>query len=95
MIAWRAKDGSGNRERIFLWESYAQIPDPRNDSGKRHPLQAILTLTSVAILSGARSLYAVAQFGRDRGAAFARELGFTRDAGAQAGRGGTSDRRQH
>jgi hypothetical protein len=31
------------------------------------------------MLSGARSLYAIAQFGRDRGQAFARALGFTRD----------------
>src|SRR5215208_4457041 len=75
-----AKEGKSKRERISLWESFAEVPDPRDDSGKRHPLQAILTLTSVAMLSGARSLYAVAQFGRDRGAAFARELGFTRDA---------------
>lgn len=74
-----AKEGKVGRERISLWESFAEVADPRDDSGKRHPLQAILTLTSVAILSGARSLYAVAQFGRDRGAAFARELGLTRD----------------
>jgi hypothetical protein len=55
------------------------VPDPRDDSGKRHPLQAILTLLCVAMLSGARSLYAAAQFGRDRGKEFARALGFTRD----------------
>jgi hypothetical protein len=41
-------------------------------------LQAVLTLTSVAILSGARSLYAIAQFGPDRGKEFAAALGFTR-----------------
>jgi len=35
-------------------------------------LQAILTLTSVAMLSGARSLYAIAQFGRDYGPQFAK-----------------------
>jgi hypothetical protein len=74
-----AKEGKDERERISLWESFAAVPDPRDDSGKRHPLAAILTLTTVAMLSGARSLYAVAQFGRDRGAGFARELGFTRD----------------
>jgi len=74
-----AKEGKSKWERISLWDSFAQVPDPRDDSGKRHPLQAVLTLTSVAMLSGARSLYAVAQFGRDRGEAFARELGFTRD----------------
>jgi hypothetical protein len=36
-------------------------------------------LAAVALLSGARSLYAIAQFGRDRGKSFAAALGFTRD----------------
>lgn len=64
---------------ISLWEAFGEVPDPRERSGQRHPLQAILTLTSVAILSGCRSLYAIAQFGRDRGNEFAIELGFTRE----------------
>src|SRR5687767_4007913 len=64
---------------LSLWDAFAQIPDPREASGRRHPLQAVLTLASVAILSGARSQYAVAQFGRDRGKEFAAALGFTRD----------------
>src|SRR2546421_6425975 len=64
---------------VSLWEMFAEVPDPRDASGRRHPLQPVLTLTSVAILSGARSLYAIAQFGRDRGKDFAAALGFTRD----------------
>ena len=64
---------------ISLYDCFADVPDPRDDSGKRHPLQAILTLSAVAMLSGMRSLYAIAQFGRDRGKEFARALGFTRD----------------
>jgi hypothetical protein len=55
------------------------VPDPRAASGKRHPLNAILTLCAVAMLSGARSLFAIAQFGRDRGVHFASALGFTRE----------------
>src|SRR5438093_2645648 len=62
---------------ISLYEAFGEVPDPRDPSGKRHPLQAILTLTTVAMLSGCRSLYAIAQFGRDRGREFALELGFT------------------
>jgi hypothetical protein len=62
---------------ISLYEAFADVPDPREASGKRHSLQAVLTLTSVAMLSGCRSLYAIAQFGRDRGLEFAHELGFT------------------
>jgi hypothetical protein len=65
-------------QAVSLWAAMSAVPDPREASGKRHPLQAILTLSAVAMLSGARSLYAVAQFGRDRGKAFAAVLGFTR-----------------
>ncbi len=74
-----AKEGKDQVERISLFEAFEQVPDPRNPSGRRHPLSAILTLTAVAMLSGCRSLYATAQFGRDRGREFARALGFTRD----------------
>jgi hypothetical protein len=63
---------------VSLWEAFSEVPDPRDAMGRRHPLRAILTLAAVAILSGARSLYAMAQFGRDRGQAFAAALGFTR-----------------
>lgn len=64
---------------VSLWEAFAEVPDPRGTRGRRHPLPAILALTTVAMLAGARSLYAIAQFGRDRGKAFAEALGFTRD----------------
>lgn len=66
-------------EAISLWDAFSAVPDPRDPSGRRHPLQAVLTLTCVAMMSGCRSLYATAQFGRDRGAEFAAALGFTRD----------------
>lgn len=67
-------------ETISLWEALSEVPDPRDASGRRHPLAAVLTLVSVALLCGCRSLYAAAQFGRDRGKAFALALGFTREA---------------
>ena len=66
-------------ETISLYVALGEVPDPRQASGKRHPLQAVLTLLCVAMLSGCRSLYAVAQFGRDRGKAFASALGFTHE----------------
>ena len=61
-----------------LLSIFERVPDPRAASGRRHPLGAVLTLTTVAMLSGARSLYAIAQCGRDRGPSFARALGFAR-----------------
>lgn len=70
--------GTELSKSISLLESFESVPDPRQASGRRHPLSAILTLASVSILAGARSLYAISQFGRDRGAGFALALGFTR-----------------
>lgn len=42
-------------------------------------MPAVLTLAAVAMLSGVRSLYAMAQFGRDHGASLALALGFDRN----------------
>ena len=61
-----------------LWDHFAALPDPRSPLGRRHPLPAVLGLVTVAVLCGARSLEAIAQFARDRGRAFAAALGFTR-----------------
>ena len=65
--------------RISLQERFKAVADPPQASGRRHPLAAILTLTVVAMLGGARSLEAIVQFARDRGPRFTRLLGFTRD----------------
>jgi len=62
---------------ISLFDSFSFVPDPRSALGKRHPLCAILTLCSVAMLCGCRSLYSIAQFGRERGRHFAAALGFS------------------
>lgn len=61
-----------------LYEVFEALADPREASGRRHPLAAILTQASVAMLAGARSLQAIAQFGRDRGEGFAAALGYRR-----------------
>jgi hypothetical protein len=61
-----------------LLEFLAEIPDPRDRRGVRHPLAAVLGLTVVAVLAGMTSLEAIAQFGRDRGAGLAFALGFRR-----------------
>lgn len=62
---------------LSLAEHLARIPDPRQDSGKRHSLAALLNLVAVAVLSGMRSLHAIAQFGRALSPVLAKELGFT------------------
>jgi len=63
---------------LSLAEVLATVPDPRSRKGRIHPLSAILSLTVVAILAGAKGLDAIAQFGRDHGPPLAHALGFTR-----------------
>jgi DDE_Tnp_1-associated/Transposase DDE domain len=64
-----------------LMEVFRSLDDPRRAQGRRHPLEAILALTTVAILSGMTSIEGVVQFGRERGYEFLRLLGFTRRRG--------------
>lgn len=63
---------------VSLLDALAQVADPRSRHGRRHPLPAILSLAVLAMLSGAKSLQAIAQFGRDKGFPLAHALGFTR-----------------
>jgi len=63
---------------LDLLEVLASVPDPRHPRGVRHPLAAILSLAVLAMLTGARSYSAIAQFGRDEGFALAWALGFRR-----------------
>ncbi|HZA25621.1 MAG TPA: ISAs1 family transposase [Dehalococcoidia bacterium] len=60
-----------------LLEAFRRVPDPRHSSGRRHPLPAILSLATCAMLSNCHSLYAIAQWGREH-AELALQLGFTR-----------------
>lgn len=61
-----------------LLAAFATVPDPRSRHGRRHPLPAILALATAAMLSGARSLYAIAQWGRRQPPEVVAALGFTR-----------------
>ena len=48
-----------------LLDALREVEDPRKPKGVRHPLPAVLALSVCAMLSGARSLYAIAQWGRE------------------------------
>jgi hypothetical protein len=63
-----------------LLETFRAIPDPRRNN-KRHSLPAILALATAAMLSGARSLYAIFQWGRLQPPAIVIILGFSRQNG--------------
>ena len=61
-----------------LLRALGEVPDPRARHGRRHPFPAVLALATVARLCGARSLYAIAQWGREQPEAVVRTRGFTR-----------------
>jgi predicted transposase YbfD/YdcC len=61
-----------------LVDVLVQIPDPRKARGKRHPLQAMLTLSCVALLCGYQSLLAISEWSHDYGLTYLPRLGFTR-----------------
>lgn len=60
---------------MSLLECLQGVPDHRHHN-RQHPLASILALSTCAMLCGARSLYAIGQWGRDQGEPVARELGF-------------------
>jgi hypothetical protein len=68
-------DASPSRDLLsFL----AKIPDPRSRHGRQHSLSAVLALVCCAVLCGARSYAAIAQWAVDQDIAFMHRLGFTR-----------------
>ena len=56
--------------------AFARVPDVRSRHGRRYPLPALLTLATAAMLCGARSLYAIAQWGQLQPEGVRRALGF-------------------
>lgn len=63
---------------LGLLSFLAEIPDPRSRHGRQHSLSAVLGLVCCAIMCGARSYAAIAQWAVDHDIAFMHRLGFTR-----------------
>lgn len=59
-----------------LLAAFARVPDVRSRHGRRYSLSALLTLATAAMLAGARSLYAISQWGRLQAPAVRQALGF-------------------
>ncbi|GAA2969519.1 hypothetical protein GCM10010446_63620 [Streptomyces enissocaesilis] len=62
-----------------LLERLAEVPDPRDRRGVRHTLGTVLALTACAVLAGARSLLAVAEWVADAPLELLEQLGATVD----------------
>jgi predicted transposase YbfD/YdcC len=60
---------------LSLVEAFAQIPDPRHARGIRHGVLAIMLLGACAVLTGARSFAAIAEYAHDTGRAVLDLLG--------------------
>lgn len=60
-----------------LLTALASVPDSRKSQGKRHPLSAVLALAVAAVASGAESLTAISQWGREQRSELLQRLGFT------------------
>src|SRR2546423_1062844 len=60
-----------------LLNAFAAVPDAGLLQGRRHTLAATLALSTAAMLAGARSLYAIARWGRGQGPEVLRAMGFT------------------
>ena len=59
-----------------LVEISADIPDPRQEQGKRYPLSAMLSLMVVGVLCGYQTIKAIAEWGSNYGEEYADQLGF-------------------
>jgi hypothetical protein len=69
---------------VLLVELLAGLPDPRARRGRRHPVGALVAVALCAILTGARSFTAIAEWARDAGRPRLRRLGMMRRAADEA-----------
>ncbi|MHA6780673.1 ISAs1 family transposase [Pseudonocardia saturnea] len=63
------------RTALSLLDALAEVPDPRAARGVRHGVLAVLLLSACAVLSGARSFVAIAEYAHDTGRAVLDALG--------------------
>jgi DDE_Tnp_1-associated len=75
-----AADPLQEAERPDLLAYLATIADPRARAGRRHPLVAILALAAAAVLAGARSFAAIAEWAADAPQPIRAAVGARRDA---------------
>jgi len=61
-----------------LMQALGRVPDPRSRQGRRYELAGVLGLAVCAMAAGARSLYAIAQWGREHCQTVCEALGIDR-----------------
>jgi hypothetical protein len=66
------------RREESLLEALARVPDPRGRQGRRYPAASMLALAVCAMACGARSLYAISQWGKEHRKVVCEALGIGR-----------------
>jgi hypothetical protein len=66
------------RRKESLLEALAGVPDPRGRQGRRYQLASVLAMAVCAMACGARSLYAIAQWGKQHRRLVCEALGIRR-----------------
>ena len=79
LTALRHADPLRPTETPHLLAYLATVTDPRTRAGCRHPLVAILVLAAAAVLAGARSIAAIAEWAADAPQPVRAALGTRRD----------------
>jgi predicted transposase YbfD/YdcC len=79
LTALRHADPLRSAETPHLLAYLATVTDPRTRTGRRHPLVAILVLAAAAVLAGARSIAAIAEWAADAPQPVRAALGTRRD----------------
>src|SRR5208283_1865980 len=74
--SWRSRMGAFLTRDLLPF--LASVPGPRSGHGRQHPLSAILALVCCAVLCGARSYAAIAQWAHDQDITLMHRLGFAR-----------------
>lgn len=64
--------------RKSLLEALAEVPDPRSRHGRRYQIASVLAIAVCAMACGARSQYAIAQWGKEHFVLVKEALGITR-----------------
>ncbi len=64
------------KSSCHLLDMLAEVPDPRNNKGKRHPLVSILALVVIGLMCGHNGYTSIATWARSQ-PALAKALGFT------------------
>jgi hypothetical protein len=66
------------RRKESLIEALVEVPDPRGRQGRRYQLASVLAMAVCAMACGARSLYAIAQWGKQHRRQVCEALGIRR-----------------